>query len=100
MTAYFEVHSQKFECHDNTQLTPRLAQTAKYYSLHARRYLKRRNFLFKKFDEGIKFDQESLYSIIPEEVSNYLKGRLKAYGAKKICEPFCGVGGIAVHLCG
>ena len=48
-------------------------------------YLKRRQFLFSKFDEGIQYDEESLYSIIPEAVSLYLKERFKKCGVKKIC---------------
>lgn len=68
-------------------------------SPHLGSYLKRRQFLFSKFDEGIQYDEESLYSIIPESVSLYLKHRFKNSGIRKICEPFSGVGGVAVHLC-
>lgn len=31
-------------------------------------------------------------------MSHHLLKRLKKYGVNKVCEPFCGVGGIAVHL--
>ena len=63
------------------------------------RYFNKRRFLFHRFDEGIALDEESWYSVIPESVSHYLSQRFKQCKVNKIFEPFCGVGGIAIHLC-
>jgi trimethylguanosine synthase len=55
--------------------------------------------LFSKFEEGIEIDEESWYSVIPEQVALHLKERLKHKKITKIFEPFSGIGGIAIHLC-
>jgi len=44
-------------------------------------------------------DEESWYSIIPEDVSLYLKEKFLSKNIKRVFEPFCGIGGIAIHLC-
>ncbi len=36
--------------------------------------------------------------MIPEPVSHYLCQRLKEAKITKVFEPFCGVGGIAIHI--
>lgn len=64
------------------------------------RYFNKRHFLFSKFDQGIKIDEESWYSVIPEPVALHLLNRLRKGKIRKVFEPFCGVGGIAVHLSG
>ena len=62
------------------------------------KYFARRTFFFSKFEQGIQLDQESWYSVIPEPVSYHLEKRLKQANIKKVFEPFCGVGGIAIHI--
>ena len=64
------------------------------------RYFNKRHFLFSKFDKGIHIDTESWYSVIPEPVALYLLQRMKQNKVVRVFEPFCGVGGIAVHLAG
>ena len=41
-----------------------------------RKFYHKRHFLFKKFDEGIVLDEESWYSVVPEEVACYIAERL------------------------
>lgn len=52
------------------------------------------------FDDGIKIDRESWYSVIAEPISQYLCQRLQYYGAKTVFEPFCGVGGLSIQFAG
>lgn len=62
------------------------------------KYYTKRHFFFSRYDEGIELDRESWYSVVAEPISKYLLGRIQETGFKKVFEPFCGVGGIAVHL--
>lgn len=71
-SVYLEVRSHNFVCDQSHPLTCRLYKEVAR-SPYLAPYLKRRHFLFSKFDEGIQYDEESLYSIIPEAVSLFLK---------------------------
>lgn len=64
-----------------------------------RKFFHRRHFLFKRFDEGIQLDEESWYSVIPEEMGRYIAERLwKKKPQGKIIDGFCGSGGLAIQL--
>lgn len=41
-----------------------------------RKFYHKRHFLFKKFDEGIKLDEESWYSVVPEDIAKYITDRV------------------------
>lgn len=81
--------------HGSIEMKTKYSITPKLY-----RYFNKRHFLFSRFDEGIHIDTESWYSAIPEPVALYLLQRMKQNKVTRIFEPFCGVGGIAVHLAG
>lgn len=51
-------------------------------------------FLFKRFDQGIKLDEESYFSVIPEEIGEYLSSRLQGFPIK--FDAFCGSGGLLI----
>lgn len=60
-----------------------------------RKYWHRRFSLFSKFDEGIKLDEESWYSVTPELVARHTATRLRC---DVIVDAFCGAGGNAIQL--
>lgn len=41
-----------------------------------RKFYEKRHFLFKKFDQGIKLDEESWYSVVPEDMGVYISQRI------------------------
>ncbi len=63
------------------------------FGLSVQRYSERRHRLFSKFDDGIQMDQESLYSVKPEEAALQIAERTKG---KTVLDAFCGVGGSAI----
>ncbi|CAD8194045.1 unnamed protein product [Paramecium octaurelia] len=69
-----------------------------------RKFYHKRHFLFKKFDEGIVLDEESWYSVVPEEVASYVAERLhkriidQKIPIKQVIDGFCGSGGLAIQL--
>lgn len=68
------------------EVTPELA---KY---HNSRY-----FLFLKYDEGIKLDRESWYSVTPEIISEYQAKRLSEK-YQVVLDGFCGAGGNTIQF--
>ncbi|CAH0546032.1 unnamed protein product [Brassicogethes aeneus] len=60
-----------------------------------RKYWHRRFSLFSKFDQGIKLDEESWYSVTPEIVAKHTAERLKC---DVIVDAFCGAGGNAIQF--
>lgn len=89
--AYFEC-SYEYGCKEDKQRLGIDKAIKKYYI--------RRFFLFSKFGDGIQLDRESWYSVVAESISLQLKERLMTSKMKlqTIFEPFCGVGGVTVHL--
>ena len=60
------------------------------------KFWKHRYYLFSKFDRGIKIDDESWYSITPENVGKHVANRVSdIYGENNanVIDGFCGVGG-------
>jgi trimethylguanosine synthase len=51
--------------------------------------------LFEKFDYGIKLDEDSWFSVIPEVISQYLSERVSC---PTILVGYCGVGGEALKF--
>ncbi|XP_969535.2 trimethylguanosine synthase isoform X2 [Tribolium castaneum] len=62
---------------------------------HLRKYWHRRFQLFSKFDEGVKLDEESWYSVTPEQIAKHLAQRCKC---DLIVDGFCGAGGNAIQF--
>jgi len=56
---------------------------------------RRRYFLFSKFDEGIRMDAESWYSVTPEPIAQHIAERCRC---NLILDACCGAGGNAIHF--
>ncbi|XP_050520681.1 uncharacterized protein LOC126894061 isoform X2 [Daktulosphaira vitifoliae] len=59
------------------------------------KYWKKRFILFSKFEEGVKLDQESWYSVTPEVISKHIAERCSCY---LLIDPFCGAGGNIIQF--
>ncbi|VVC40251.1 RNA cap guanine-N2 methyltransferase,S-adenosyl-L-methionine-dependent methyltransferase [Cinara cedri] len=59
------------------------------------KFWKKRHLLFSKFEEGIKLDEESWYSVTPEIISSHIAERCSCY---LIVDPFCGAGGNIIQF--
>ena len=62
---------------------------------HIGKYWAQRYRLFSKFDEGVKLDSESWYSITPEKIAEHIAERCRA---DVLVDGFCGVGGNAIQF--
>ena len=62
---------------------------------HIQKYWAQRYRLFSKFDEGVKLDAESWYSITPEKIAEHIADRCRA---DVLVDGFCGVGGNAIQF--
>ncbi|VEN45917.1 unnamed protein product [Callosobruchus maculatus] len=71
-------------------LPPEIKENAKL-----RKYWHRRFSLFSKFDQGIKLDEESWYSVTPELVAKHAAERCQC---DVIIDAFCGAGGNAIQF--
>ena len=52
-----------------------------------------RYYLFSKYDNGIQMDDESWYSVTPEEIATYISTCIPSSSTSTITDAFCGVGG-------
>lgn len=59
------------------------------------KYWRKRFSLFSRYDEGIRLDRESWFSVTPEKVAKHLAERLKC---STIVDGFCGSGGNAIQF--
>uniref|UniRef100_A0A1I8Q6L3 Trimethylguanosine synthase n=1 Tax=Stomoxys calcitrans TaxID=35570 RepID=A0A1I8Q6L3_STOCA len=59
------------------------------------KYWRKRFSLFSRFDEGIRLDRESWFSVTPEKVAKHLAERLKT---SILVDGFCGSGGNAIQF--
>ncbi|XP_045495837.1 trimethylguanosine synthase isoform X2 [Colias croceus] len=63
------------------------------------KYWKKRHSLFHRFDEGIKLDRESWFSVTPENVAWHIANK---YSYDVVLDAFCGAGGNTIqfaHTC-
>lgn len=60
------------------------------------RYWDKRYFLFERFDQGIKLDEQSWYSVTPQAVADYISSKVNVKST--ILDAFCGAGGDALKL--
>ncbi|XP_033218679.1 uncharacterized protein LOC117174089 isoform X2 [Belonocnema kinseyi] len=59
------------------------------------KYWFKRYRLFSKFDQGIKLDRESWFSVTPEKIAQHIAERCKC---DMIVDAFCGAGGNAIQF--
>ena len=60
------------------------------------KYWSNRYYLFERFDEGVKLDQESWFSVTPEAVAKHIAARFE--GFSQVLDGFCGAGGDSIQL--
>ncbi|XP_023705756.1 trimethylguanosine synthase isoform X2 [Cryptotermes secundus] len=60
-----------------------------------KKYWIRRYQLFSKFDEGIKLDEESWFSVTPERVAEHIAERCRC---DIVVDAFCGAGGNSIQF--
>ncbi|CAK69896.1 unnamed protein product (macronuclear) [Paramecium tetraurelia] len=66
---------------------------------YIQKFYRKRFFLFKKFNEGIQLDEESWYSVIPEEMSIHIANKLKTSSpGSDVIDGFCGSGVICIDI--
>lgn len=66
-----------------------------------KKFHKHRYYLFSKYDRGIKIDEESWYSITPENVSKHVANKVTSIfgeGRTNAMDGFSGVGGNLIQL--
>ncbi|KAK0163189.1 hypothetical protein PV327_006897 [Microctonus hyperodae] len=59
------------------------------------KYWLKRHRLFSKFDEGIKLDRESWFSVTPEKIAAHIAERCRC---DTIIDAFCGAGGNSIQF--
>eukprot|EP00112_Aurelia_sp_Birch-Aquarium-sp1_P010856 Seg230.17 transcript_id=Seg230.17/GoldUCD/mRNA.D3Y31 product="Trimethylguanosine synthase" protein_id=Seg230.17/GoldUCD/D3Y31 len=59
------------------------------------KYWNQRYRLFSRFDEGIKLDKESWYSVTPEKIAEHIAERCRC---DVVIDAFCGAGGNTIQL--
>jgi len=62
---------------------------------HISKYWAQRYRLFSLYDEGVKLDHESWYSVTPEKIAQHIAERCRC---DVIVDGFCGVGGNAIQF--
>ena len=82
--------SQRLARHPVVEVPAELADLPHIHKYWAQRYR-----LFSKFDEGIKLDAESWYSVTPEKIAEHIADRCRA---DVLVDGFCGVGGNAIQF--
>ena len=61
-------------------------------------YYIQRFYFFSLYDKGIQMDQESWYSVTPEEISEYIASIIPNSNNSIILDAFCGCGGNTISL--
>lgn len=65
------------------------------------KYYSQRYNLFSKYDLGIQMDEESWYSVTPENIAHHIAKRVErslGYGYYLVVDGFCGVGGNLIQF--
>lgn len=66
-----------------------------YIDISLKKYWNQRYRYFSKFDEGIKIDNEGIFSVTPECIAKHIAN---ICACDTIIDPFCGVGGNAIQF--
>ncbi|CAH0729526.1 unnamed protein product, partial [Brenthis ino] len=82
-------HSRIEAC-DMSEMPDELKGDAKMY-----KYWKKRHSLFHRFDEGIRLDRESWFSVTPESVARHIAAK---YVYDVVVDAFCGAGGNTIQF--
>lgn len=81
---------------------PRSASSSKDSKYQLRKFYYQRYILFSKYDEGIQLDEESWFSVTPENIAKHIAYRiLKSLGDKEqytIVDGMCGCGGNLIQF--
>lgn len=67
----------------------------------SKKFYKKRRYLFSKYDQGIKLDEESWYSVTPESVGEYVAERINATFPGQevnVLDAFAGCGGNIIQF--
>ncbi|XP_023943802.2 trimethylguanosine synthase [Bicyclus anynana] len=80
----------KEENYDLSDMPTELRDDPKMY-----KYWKKRHSLFHRFDEGIKLDRESWFSVTPENVARHIATK---YTYDVVVDGFCGAGGNTIQF--
>ncbi|CAH0584083.1 unnamed protein product [Chrysodeixis includens] len=83
-------YSKFEEVFDVSSMPPELRDDPKMY-----KYWKKRHSLFHRFDEGIKLDRESWFSVTPENVAWHIANK---YVYDVVVDAFCGAGGNTIQF--
>ncbi|CAK1550627.1 unnamed protein product [Leptosia nina] len=59
------------------------------------KYWKKRHSLFHRFDDGVKLDRESWFSVTPENVASHIANK---YSYDVVLDAFCGAGGNTIQF--
>eukprot|EP00090_Calanus_glacialis_P029549 TRINITY_DN47417_c0_g1_i1.p1 TRINITY_DN47417_c0_g1~~TRINITY_DN47417_c0_g1_i1.p1 ORF type:complete len:339 (-),score=112.93 TRINITY_DN47417_c0_g1_i1:9-1025(-) len=76
--------------HSNLQIPPELASMP-----HISKYWAQRYRLFSKYDQGVRLDEESWYSVTPEKIAKHIAQKCQC---DVVVDGFCGVGGNAIQF--
>ncbi|KAL5105703.1 Trimethylguanosine synthase [Taenia crassiceps] len=101
--------SDSDSCHETSSLPSKPTSQALFFSSEFRfkghedvmrdpeilRWWKRRFDLFERFDEGIKMDRESWYSVTPEEIA---RNQAKTCACDLILDVYAGAGGNSIQF--
>ena len=69
------------------------------YNPELEKFWFQRHALFSRYDDGVRLDAESWYSVTPELIAIHVARRLLRPPVCGVCvDAFCGVGGNAVQL--
>lgn len=81
--------------HEKKIRKPAIEKDNKLYKYYSQRYN-----LFSRYDDGIQLDDESWYSVTPENIAIHIAEKVKsAMGSKLlIVDGFCGVGGNLIQF--
>lgn len=82
------------EKEDSEKIPKRVAHCNKSRS----KYWRQRYRLFSRFDEGIKLDDESWYSVTPEGIAKHIAERCHRTSPCIIIDAFCGAGGNTIQF--
>ncbi|KAI5069249.1 hypothetical protein GOP47_0015550 [Adiantum capillus-veneris] len=89
-----EVHLMERFCSESDKiLLPGMVEAINHSVV---KYWLRRYSLFSRFDEGIKIDEEGLFSVTPEEIAKHQAAHCGSSGI--VIDAFTGVGGNAIQF--
>lgn len=81
---------KQIDFHSNLQIPPEVASMP-----HISKYWAQRYRLFSKYDQGVRLDEESWYSVTPEKIAKHIAEKCQC---DVVVDGFCGVGGNAIQF--